>query len=184
MDADFWDADNGGYFLTAADEIDLPVRPKELYDGALPSANSVTLSNLLLLGRLTGNSRWEARAHALAEAFAGPVSRQPSVFTYFLIGLDMALNPGQQVVVTGGPQARDTQALFKALQGTFAPHLVTHLKTDQNATQLSRLAGFTAGLSSGGPATAHICSGFNCKNSTTDVTMMLEQLIHRPGKPD
>ncbi len=95
MDMDFWDADQGGYFLTPAADIELPVRPKEIYDGALPSANSVALSNLLLLSRLSGDSRWQERAHALTRALAGPISRQPSVFTHFLNGLDMALSPGQ-----------------------------------------------------------------------------------------
>ncbi len=182
MDADFWDAAQGGYFLTATAETELPVRPKEIYDGALPSANSVALSNLLLLSRLTGNIRWEERAHSLTQAFAAPVARQPAVFTHFLNGLDMALGPGQEVVVAGGPQAADTLVLLRALQTAFAPHLVTHLKSDQNATHLSLLAAYTAGLPSvGGPATAHICSGFNCKNSTTDVTMMLKQLLQKPG---
>jgi len=185
MDADFWDADQGGYFLTAATETELPVRPKEIYDGALPSANSVALSNLLLLSRLTGNVRWEERAHTLTQAFAVPVARQPAVFTHFLNGLDMAWRPGQEVVVTGGPTASDTLVMVRALQTSFAPHLVTHLKSNQNATHLSRLAAFTADLPSvDGPATAHICSGFNCKNSTTDVTVVLKQLIQKPGKQE
>jgi uncharacterized protein YyaL (SSP411 family) len=100
MDRDFWDVDQGGYYLTAAAENELPVRPKEIYDGALPSTNSVALSNLLLLSRLTGNSRWEERAHALTQAFATPVAQQPAVFTHFLNGLDMALQPGQEVVIS------------------------------------------------------------------------------------
>ena len=111
MDRDFWDADQGGYYLTAVSENELPVRPKEVYDGALPSTNSVALSNLLLLGRLTGDPQWEQRAHALTRMFAATVSRQPTAFTHFLIGLDMALRPGQEVVVTGGSEASDTQAL-------------------------------------------------------------------------
>ncbi len=96
MDADFWDADQGGYFLTAAEEDELPVRPKELYDGALPSANSVALSNLLLLSRLTGNAHWQERAHAVTQVFAASVARQPAVFTHFLNGLNMALQSGQE----------------------------------------------------------------------------------------
>jgi uncharacterized protein YyaL (SSP411 family) len=92
MDDDFWDAERGGYFLTAAFESELPVRPKEIYDGALPSANSVALSNLLLLSRLTGNAHWQARAHALTRAFSALVTSQPSVFTHFLNGLDLFQN--------------------------------------------------------------------------------------------
>ena len=95
MDADFWDADRGGYYLTAAAESELPVRPMEIYDGALPSTNSVALSNLLLLAQLTGNPHWKEQALRLTRAFAAPVARQPTAFTHFLTGLDMALQPGR-----------------------------------------------------------------------------------------
>jgi len=42
MIANFWDEEKGGFFSTSRASVDLPVRPKELYDGALPSANSMT----------------------------------------------------------------------------------------------------------------------------------------------
>jgi uncharacterized protein len=178
LDAGFWDRDGGGYFITANSETELPVRPKELHDGALPSSNSVALSNLILLSRLTGKSQWEERAHRLAEAFAPMAGRQPAAFAHYLNGLDLALRSGQEVVVTGGPEASDTRALLKALQLPFAPHLVAHLKSERNADRLSHVAAFTKDLASAGQqATAHICIGFNCQNSTTDVTMMLKQLL-------
>jgi uncharacterized protein YyaL (SSP411 family) len=96
LDADFWDDRQGGYFSTAVGDRDLPVRPKELYDGAIPSINSTALSNLLLLGRLTGDPRWDERADRLTRLFGGIVTRQPLGFTHFLNGLDLALQPGQE----------------------------------------------------------------------------------------
>jgi hypothetical protein len=100
MDTRFWDGDQGGYFLTTVDNQELPVRPKELYDGAMPSVNSVALSNLILLSRITGNHQWQERADTLTRVFAAAVSRQPTAFVHFLNGLDMALHPGKEVVAT------------------------------------------------------------------------------------
>jgi uncharacterized protein YyaL (SSP411 family) len=111
LDADFWDDRQGGYFSTAAGDRDLPVRPKELYDGAIPSINSTALSNLLLLGRLTGDPRWDERAEGLTRPFADTVTRQPLGFTHFLNGLDLVLRPGQQVVAAGDLNAEDTQGV-------------------------------------------------------------------------
>jgi uncharacterized protein YyaL (SSP411 family) len=180
LDADFWDERQGGYFSTAAGDHDLPVRPKELYDGAMPSINSTALSNLLLLGRLTGDPRWDQRADGLTRSFAGRVNRHPLGFTHFLNGIDLALQPGQEVVVAGDLQAEDTKTLLKALRSGYAPHRVTMVKSNRNASDLSNLAGFTSRLSAEkGQATAHICTGFNCQNSTTDVTIMLNNLIER-----
>ncbi|MGE0083620.1 MAG: thioredoxin domain-containing protein [Desulfococcaceae bacterium] len=82
---DFWDREKSGFFLTSAD-TDLPVRPKELYDGATPSANSVSVHNLLQLSSITGDIRWKEDADRLIRAFSGSVSARPSAFCHFLSG--------------------------------------------------------------------------------------------------
>jgi len=107
MIENFWDEKNDGFFSTPNGSVELPVRPKELYDGALPSANSVSLFNLLLLSRLTGDPQWENRARAQVRAFAGTVKSQPQAFTYFLCALDFGLRPGQEIIIAGKPQAGD-----------------------------------------------------------------------------
>jgi uncharacterized protein YyaL (SSP411 family) len=97
----FWDEENGGFFSTPNDSDELPVRPKELYDGAIPSANSVALSNLVFLFRLTGDPSWQKRAEAQIRAFAGTLKSQPQAFSYFLCALDFALRPGQDIITDG-----------------------------------------------------------------------------------
>ena len=62
MLADCRDAERGGLFLTGKDAEPLLVRPKEAYDGAVPSANSVALANLIRLSRITGDAL-RYRAH-------------------------------------------------------------------------------------------------------------------------
>jgi uncharacterized protein YyaL (SSP411 family) len=95
MDADFWDGTDGGYFLSRVmpddDPLRLPVRPKELYDGAMPSANSIALNNLVQLGALMGEADLKARAVEQLQAFAGSVRRQPTAFTHTLNGWQLAL---------------------------------------------------------------------------------------------
>jgi uncharacterized protein YyaL (SSP411 family) len=61
--AHYWDHDHGGFFLTAHDAELLPVRPKEAYDGAIPSGNSVAALNNMRLARLTGRQDLEEIAH-------------------------------------------------------------------------------------------------------------------------
>ncbi len=50
----FYDNALGGYFSTAIDDDTVPLRMKEEYDGAEPSANSVSALNLLRLAEMTG----------------------------------------------------------------------------------------------------------------------------------
>jgi uncharacterized protein YyaL (SSP411 family) len=178
MTEDFWDEPKGGFYSTAKGDVDLPVRPKELYDGAIPSANSVALFNLVSLSRLTGDPRWENRAQALIRAFAGTVKTQPQAFTYFLCALDFALQPGQEVIITGEPQAADTRQLLAALNLNFSPNKVAIVKSDQNAQRLARFAGYTDGLQViEGQATAHVCRNGSCTDSTTDTQIMLDRIL-------
>jgi uncharacterized protein YyaL (SSP411 family) len=100
MDNDFWDRSRGGYFLSldwGPDEFNaLPVRPKELYDGAMPSANSIALNNLIRLGALTGNRQWKNRAREQMQAFAGSVRAQPTAFTHMLDGWQAEIGAADQ----------------------------------------------------------------------------------------
>ena len=180
MTNEFWDDENGGFFTTGTESNELPVRPKELYDGAIPSANSVALYNLLCLSRLTGNPQWEEKAQAHVHAFAGTIKAQPTAFTFFLTGLDFALRPGQEIVITGEPSQGDTQKLLSTLNLYFTPNKVTLVKSDQNADRLTKFAGFTDGLQVvKGKTTAHICLNGSCKDSAADMDTVLKHILEK-----
>ena len=175
---DFWDHDSGGFFSTANEGKALPVRPKELYDGAIPSANSVSLLNLLWLARLTGDPKWDNHARSLLKAFAGTVKAQPTAFTFFLLGVDFALRPGQEVVIAADPDKTEARQMLAALNLNFTPHKVALVKSDQNAQRLAKFAGYTDGLQLvKGKATAHVCKGFACKEPTSDVQTMVAHIL-------
>lgn len=61
----FWDESQGGLFFYGNDAEQLLARPKEVFDGAIPSDNSVALLNFLRLARLTGDTEWELKAQAI-----------------------------------------------------------------------------------------------------------------------
>ncbi len=183
MIAQFWDAKNGGFFSTPDGSLELPVRPKELYDGAIPSANSAALFNLVFLSRLTGDPQWNERAHAQIRAFAGTVENQPQAFTYFLCALDFALRPGQDIIIAGEPQAIDTRQLLSALNLNFTPNKVAIVKSNTNADRLANFAGYTDGLQViTGQATAHVCRNGSCTDSTTDTQTMVNKILGKQGK--
>ena len=175
----FWDEENGGVFNAAHDIDDVPVRQKESYDGATPSANAVAWYAWLRLGHLTGDAARLERAAAVARAFAGTVARAPSAHTMWLVALDLDLGPSHEVVIAGPPGREDTERLLVALRDGFRPRTSVLLKPPEGeaARRLETLAPFTAGHAPlAGAAAAWVCSGFTCQRPTSDASEMREAL--------
>jgi uncharacterized protein len=177
MLADFWDADNGGFFLTAAASRDLPVRPKSLYDGAIPSANSMALLNLLWLSRMTGRTGWAEQADALVRSVAGSVGAHPSGYTQFLVGADFASGRHLDIVLTGDPEDASLEQMKKALDEGFFPHQVVLCKPSGSEGKLADMAPFTALMEPvDGKAAAYVCRNFACDRPITDLNELKEAI--------
>jgi uncharacterized protein YyaL (SSP411 family) len=91
------------------------IRQKEIYDGALPSGNSVAFLNLLRLSRLTNDPSLEEKASILMQTFSQSINQLPSAHTQFLIGLDFILGPTYEVVIKGSPDNLETKEMIVAL---------------------------------------------------------------------
>src|SRR4030042_1100278 len=158
----FWDEDGGGFYLVPDDGEGLLVRKKEIYDGAVPSGNSVAMLNLLRLGRMTANSDFEEKAAEIGRAFSRSGKQSPAAHCQLMIGLDFAIGPCYEVVIAGNAQAEGTRTMVRALRTHFLPNKVLLLNpTDRESTEIAKLAEFTKNQSSiGGKATAYVCR--NC----------------------
>ncbi|MCK6620950.1 MAG: thioredoxin domain-containing protein [Calditrichaceae bacterium] len=174
----FWDGREGGFFFTADDAEELLVRKKEIYDGAVPSGNSVMALNLLRLARITGETGLEARAAQIGAAFSANVSRYPAGYTFLMLALDFAVGPNYEVVIVGKPGAEDTRAMAQALQQRFIPNKVLlFLPVGKKDSGISRIAGFIRAMKPlKGRAAAYVCRSHACELPTADVEKMLELL--------
>jgi len=75
-----WDAVHGGFFDAQATAVDLIVRPRAQFDGAIPSGNSLAAQALLRLVKL-GESGYQPRLAALLASFGGNLRDQPGALT-------------------------------------------------------------------------------------------------------
>jgi uncharacterized protein YyaL (SSP411 family) len=73
----FADPEDQAFFYTASDHETLIARTKDLFDGALPSANGVALRVLARLGTLSGGERYRRSAEKALRAYQGFLSRAP-----------------------------------------------------------------------------------------------------------
>jgi hypothetical protein len=169
----FRDEQGGGLFFTGQHAEQLLARPKEIYDGAMPSGNSVAALNLLRLARLTGDGSLEEQAAAQLGAFAGTVSDYPSGYAFYLCALDFALDAPLEIVVAGERDASDTRALLQVLRETYLPGATILFQPTAQGhpddNRLAALAPFAAAREPvDGKAAAYICRKHACQAPVTD----------------
>ncbi len=173
----FWDQDGGGLFFTPEDGELLLTRRKDLYDGAVPSANSVALLNLLRLGSALARPGFDERAAALAATFSGTVERYASGYTMFLCALDYALGPSIELVVVGDSGDEGTRALLGAADRRFFPNTVVLLRPPGDAGEVLALAPWMEHhVPVEGRATAYVCRDRVCRLPVTDADELAREM--------
>jgi len=177
MLAQFWDDERDGLFLAPHDGEQLIHRPKDAYDGALPSGNSVAMLNLLKLARITGDAELEDRALRIAQAFSGDMERTPLAYTAMISALDFTLGGPMEIVISGARRDPDTQQLLAAVYNNYLPHKVVLLRTPEAAGELASLAPFTQMLiPADGKAVAYLCRQQACYLPTASPEALAEAL--------
>ncbi len=175
----FLDPENGGFYLTAAENDDLPFRQKPSADGALPSGNSVAFGDLLRLSWLTGRTGLSDHALNSGRAFGRFIERAPEGHGMMLAWHELLLMEPVEVIIVGFQDSADTVEKLHALNSQYAPNMVVIFKpADGSSGILEGIAPFTSNYSMiGGEATAYVCRGFVCNLPTTDTGEMISQVL-------
>ncbi|HEX6737376.1 MAG TPA: hypothetical protein VF310_03785, partial [Vicinamibacteria bacterium] len=100
----FLDPKGRGFFLTRAGEGDLPVRPRNGYDGDVPSGNGLMALALQRLAQATGIGGHAELACATVEAFAADLARAPR-------GLETLARAARRCLARPAPAASGVEAL-------------------------------------------------------------------------
>lgn len=152
----------GGYFMTAADSEQLIARPKETYDGAIPSGNSVAAMVLQKLATLTGEMKWQNAAERQMKFLAATIGQYPASSCFGVLAMMDALYPHRELVCAAQDGLPDE--LLQYLKENTAEDIRVLLKTKTNAGLLSQCAPFTRDYpvpETG--ATYYLCENGACK---------------------
>ncbi len=158
----FWDNNNGGLFMNGSDSEVLIIRPKDIYDGAIPSGNSVSALNFLRLARLTNNSELEELASKQFKAFGSQVSEAPSAYTYYMSALLFSEALSKEIIIAGETLA-DTKAMLDILSNHPNPFMNILLLTNENKEIAKINPSIASYQAIDGKPTAYICEGYSCK---------------------
>ncbi len=167
----FWDQTHDGFFYSGKDNEVLIKQSKEIYDGAIPSSNSVALFNLVRLARITGDRDLAKRAEQVAGTFAKRIKAYPSAYTQFLAALDFMIGPSRQIVIVEKEGQGNTSAMVKAIHERFVPNKVLLLRSAGRAGErLTALAPFIEDLHAAEDRPAvYLCEDQSCRSPITEI---------------
>jgi len=158
QDASFWDAAGGGYFSSPEGDPLIRARMKEDYDGAEPSANSISAMNLLRLARMLHDPTFENRARELFGAFAVMLERAPHAVPQLACAYDFAQSPPGQIVLVG-KDSDGYPELLRTAQAPFLPNFVLLGEGIDPTRDMKPVDG---------KAAAYVCRDFTCQAPVTD----------------
>lgn len=158
----------GGFYFTSDNAEKLLTRRKEIYDGAIPSGNSVAFYNLIRLSRLNGDTELEEDAKRLSRFFSSRILGAPHAYSMFLSGLDFAFGPSSEVVLTGD----NLDHIINGLSHEYLPSTVTHIWTSELAEKIPYLKN----INQTEKPNIYVCKGFVCNLPVDNITDALEQI--------
>lgn len=155
--SEFGDPANGFYLYGNGHE-ELILRPKETYDGAIPSGNSLMAYNLVHLSFLANEEIYKTDAHRQLDYLSSVAAQYPTGHAMFLIALLEHEQPQTKItIVTDG--STDIGALALALPQDASVTLMT-----TPTKEYSLLNGKT---------TYYMCKGHSCLPPTNDLNELM-----------
>ncbi len=172
----FWDETNGGFFFTPAFGEKLLVRTKEIYDGAIPSGNSVMLYNLIRIARMTSVSIYEDYANKLLDYFSDSVQKASSGFSFFLSAFEFMIGPSYEIIVAGDRNNPETQNIINSIKQKFIPSKVLLLKDPTSIEYSPPFEYLNSYDQINSKPAIYICKNFICNLPTTNINEALRLL--------
>ncbi|KAJ3089710.1 spermatogenesis-associated protein 20 [Quaeritorhiza haematococci] len=199
----FWDSVEGGYFSGSKDEKRILLRLKEDHDGAEPSPNSITVSNLLRLDALIPshthpteassqtNLSYRDKAAKTILCFYEQISKYPQTMPALVAAQCAFMRGLKEVVIHGDPTSKSTQKLLSTVRTRFIPNRTVALApahkpgTTTTATSSSSFLYNSSPtfasivdkpLDSEDAAEAHVCHGFECGMPVGSVEELVREL--------
>jgi uncharacterized protein len=173
----FADPLGGGWFSTTGRDESVLLRLKEDYDGAEPSATSVSVINLQTLSHLTSDADFEQSIERALGMFASRIEQGARTVPMMMAGLSGYHAGISQVVVAGDPAAPATRALRESVSRRYLPFAITIPLAPEHVSALTRLLPWTDAMAFRleTPA-AYVCRNFTCLTPARSAEELVPQL--------
>jgi uncharacterized protein len=163
----FSDEVNGGFYDTGSDVGDVLVRMKSIYDGAIPSGNSIACLCLLKLGKITFDEKLLRAGEQCLNSCMGNVKQQPVAHLQMVNALDFFLGPDVDITLVGDREDAATKEMLRIIHGLYVPGLVLRFRKEGDHNGYRVIDGHP---------TAYVCTKGACRPPVNNV-VEFEQLL-------
>ena len=169
----FWDEAGAGWFSTTGTDASVLLRMKEDYDGAEPTASSVSVVNLLVLSHLVPDPIWSERIDRTLRSFGSRLEQMGRAVPMMAAALSMYLAGLQQIAIVGD---EGREELERAAARQYLPFAVTVSAGRERQRALAARLPFVGAMAEvGGRAAAYVCHDFTCQQPVTSVEELERQ---------
>ena len=170
----FWDEQAGGWFSTTGTDASVLLRMKEDYDGAEPTASSVSVLNLLMLSHLVPDAQWSDRIDRTLRLFATRLEQMGRGVPMMAAALSTRIAGVQQIVIAEGEGG---DALDRAVAMRYLPFAIELRVTPEAQRALAGSLPFIAAMRPvAGITAAYVCRDFTCRQPVTTVDALEKEL--------
>lgn len=163
----FWDEQDGGFFFSNKNTgEELLGAQKHTYDGALPTANSVAMNNLVRLSKMTGNTEHLNRVQNMGALFSVDLTNYGSNHTQAMQALQLLHQPGYEIVIAEGDNGSAT--FLNELRKKYLPNSVILKRPASDFDLITNLSPFLKNQKAvKGETTIYVCQNYACKQPIT-----------------
>jgi uncharacterized protein YyaL (SSP411 family) len=179
----FWDDADGAWFSTTGQDPRVLLRVKDDYDGAEPSASSISVLNLLTLGHLGARAEWLSMTDRALRAFGARLTQAGRAVPMMAAALAAHTAGPQQIVIVlppgegTGPGGGPAGPLERTVGTRYLPFAFTLVLTAAQRDHVGAALPLIGAMTPvDGKTAAYVCRNFMCRQPVTTPDALAEEL--------
>jgi len=184
----FWDSDDNNFYYTSDFHESLPIRNKILHDLAIPSGNSVSVSNFIRLYHITGNNDYLNFAEKMMKVSLLSAAENPFSFGCLLSSAYLYIKKPLEITFVSRGANSKKSALLDFINKAFIPNgILSIIDKSCNIESLEKYSLFqnkslVTKNSPYGEEFVLVCKDFTCSPPITNIDDLKEVLFDKLSK--
>lgn len=164
----FLDKEHGGFYLYGEDAEELILRPKEIYDGALPSGNSIAIFNMAKIANILEDYDMSEDARRQFNTFAETINKNSSFYSHLVDAWQYASNSYKNLILVGKRDDILMLQMLNEINSIYLPYTQVVVKDEEYSIE-DIIPSLKDKEALNNNVTAYICENYTCKEPVIDL---------------